>query len=266
MKLQVYFSILKRPPFSILLCIGLLVWLFLLLQPIVMVEFNIPVHGHAHHHIHTHQRNGLWSVIMQTINIHWFLMLIAMMFPLLSDAVLAIWRKNFPRKRYMGLTAFFIGYIIFWTFIGIVLLFLTEILNSILDSSKELVLGCILVILLFWQATPWKQMSLNRCHIPPMINPFGLQSVIDCFSYGLKKAFYCVGTCWPLMWISLVTMQHTMYLMPLFTFMMYFEQNLPWKPEQWRIPYLYSFHNFYKQLSFKQKNSTHPILRFDRKF
>ena len=162
--------------------------------------------------------------------------------------------------------AFFIDYIVFWTFIGIVLLFLTEILNSILDSSKELVLGCILVILLFWQATPWKQMSLNRCHIPPMINPFGLQSVIDCFSYGLKKAFYCVGTCWPLMWISLVTMQHTMYLMPLFTFMMYFEQNLPWKPEQWRIPYLSSFDNFYKQLSFKQKNSTHPILRFDRKF
>ena len=114
MKLQVYFSILKRPPFSILLCIGLLVWLFLLLQPIVMVEFNIPVH--AHHHIHTHQRNGLWSVIMQTINIHWFLMLIAMMFPLLSDAVLVIWRKNFPRKRYIGLTAFFIDYIVFWTY------------------------------------------------------------------------------------------------------------------------------------------------------
>lgn len=259
MKLQAYLSIVKRPPFSILLGVGLFVWLFLLLQPIFMTQFNMPVEGHLHHHAHVQQSNSLWSVIVQAINIHWFLMLIAMMFPLLSDSVLFIWRKNFPRKRYLGLISFFLGYMFFWTLTGIGLLLATEILNNLFDHSKELILGSIFIALLFWQATPWKQVSLNRCHIPPIINPFGFQSVIDCFNYGLKKAFYCVGMCWPLMWISLFTMQQTMYFMPLFTFIMYFEQSLPWKPEQWRIPYLGLLQKFFRHSTDKNKTalSTH---------
>jgi tyrosinase len=72
MKLQAYFSIVKRPPFSILLGVGLFVWLFLLLQPIFMTQFNMPVEGHLHHHAHVQQSNSLWSVIVQAINIHWF--------------------------------------------------------------------------------------------------------------------------------------------------------------------------------------------------
>jgi predicted metal-binding membrane protein len=108
--------------------------------------------------------------------------------------------------------------------------------------------------------------QLNRCHIPPIINPFGFQSVIDCFNYGSKKAFYCVGMCWPLMWISLFTMQQTMYFMPLFTFIMYFEQSLPWKPEQWRIPYLGLLQKFLDTQLIRIKLHYLHILRFHRKF
>lgn len=240
MKLHAYLSALNRQPFLTLLSISLVAWVFLLIQPSVSSELlNMPVESHNHHamHVQPAQDNQLWSAILQATSLNWILMLITMMVPLLSESVLYIWRNNFPRKRYSGLFAFFMGYTCVWSCIGIVLFYLNELLFRFFDYKQNLMLSCLVLIMVIWQTTPFKQRSLNRCHFTSRINPFGIHAEISSFQYGIKKAFYCVGTCWALMWISLFTMPKTMYFMPIFTLIMFIEQAQPWQPEHWKIPY-----------------------------
>ncbi|MCU4491373.1 DUF2182 domain-containing protein [Acinetobacter guillouiae] len=241
MKIKNYFSLFKRKSFMIVMKIALLVWLWLIFQNLLSMEQSIAVefvHGEHSHHVHqtNYYENSILSAIHNTINMHWFLMLIAMMLPLLFLSVEDVHKKNFKRKRKLSLILFFIGYMFFWTLIGILLSILTHYLNELLNN--QIILAClIIVVLVLWQITPYKKISLNRCHLPANINPFGLQSGIDNFKFGIKKAWYCVGACWPFMWLCIAWMEPMMYIMPLFTLFLLVEQIQPKRREIWGFQY-----------------------------
>lgn len=238
MKIKKYFSLFERKSFLIAVKIAFLVWIWLIFQNLLLIDHHTVnfVHDelshHAHHNIES--ENSILSAIYGTINMHWFLMLIAMMLPLLFLSIEEIIKKNFKRKRKLSLVLFFIGYIFFWTIISIVLLAITSYLDQILNS--RIIIGCLMVLVfILWQATPYKKISLNRCHLPANINPFGLQSSIDSLKFGIQKAFYCVGTCWPMMWLCLIWMEQMMFIMPLFTIVLLIEQISPKRPEKWGL-------------------------------
>jgi len=52
---------------------------------------------------------------------------------------------------------------------------------------------------LIWQASPLKQICLNRCHDNRPIAVFGFEADLDVFRFGLTHGVWCVGGCWALM-------------------------------------------------------------------
>lgn len=230
---------LRQRPLSILIVGALLTWLYLMVSPWLFSghEYVITSHmidgGHGHHHHHINSP----SVIDQVFNIHWVLMLIAMMLPLHADAIKYVWGKNFPNKRYISILCFWVGYIIVWSIVGLISYAFMSGLEQLYGENSLITLLIFLFLLVVWQASPWKQRSLNRCGFIPVIYPFGWRAFKDSFVYGLKKAGWCVGSCWALMLVSLFLMESSMWMMPLFTVIMFTEQILPLRKEQWHWPF-----------------------------
>lgn len=224
---------LSQPLLLNLIIIAILAWLILLALVILAHD-----DGGAMSHHHHAQTNGLvWEMLTQHLNIHWFLMLVAMMFPLLALPIQNISRKLFSKKRYLGIAGFFLGYIIFWTVVGTLLSSVMTWIANASEVSDIYQIEVIALILVVWQATPWKQYCLNRHHFLHVINPFGWHAFYDSFKYGLKNAFWCVGSCWAIMWFSLAVMKFGMWSMPFFTILMFIDQNRRWQPAKWNTPF-----------------------------
>ena len=235
MTIEKYCSLFGRKYFAISVKIALLIWLWLIFDSFIYIE-STHVHGDISHHVHKDidTKHPVLLAMNSIFSMHWLLMLLSMMLPLLFISIEEVVKNNFKRKVKINLSLFFIGYVIFWAITSIVLITVSFYLNKIL--SNQLLLGFLfLLISILWQCTPYKKYFLNRCHLPAKINPFGIRSSIDSFTFGIKKSFYCVGTCWPIMWICLVWMQPTMLIMPFLTIFLLDEQLSPRRYEKWGL-------------------------------
>lgn len=228
---------LGQPLLRNLIVIAILAWFILLVVEnanLILPNDGADTIGH-HHHV---EDDGLaWKLLTQHINLHWFLMLVTMMLPLLALPIQIISRKLFSKKRYVGMVGFFLGYITFWTLVGTLLSLVMTWIASASAVSNIYQIEIIALIWVVWQATPWKQYCLNRHHFLPVIHPFGWHAFYDSFKYGLKNAFWCVGSCWGIMWFSLAVMKFGMWSMPFFTILMFIDQNRRWQPAKWNIPF-----------------------------
>lgn len=237
-KARYYKAMLSQPLLRNLIVIAILAWLILLgLENANLILANNGGDTISHHHHHVKIDGSAWEMLTQHLNLHWFLMLVTMMLPLLSLPVENVSRKLFSRKRYVGIAGFFLGYIVFWTFVGT---FLSSIMTFFSDAFEYVSIYQIEItafIVVLWQATPWKQYCLNRHHFLPVINPFGWHAFYDSFKYGLKNAFWCVGSCWAIMWFSLAVMKFGMWSMPFFSILMFIDQNRRWQPATWNMPF-----------------------------
>ncbi|MEZ2127638.1 MULTISPECIES: DUF2182 domain-containing protein [unclassified Sinorhizobium] len=135
----------------------------------------------------------------------WLAMLIAMMPPLLSAPLLHVWRESLGRRRWRAIGLFLCAYIFIWMVAGGLLIPTAVLVQSLL---LEIGVDSIVVaafIALSWQVTPWKQLSLNRCHRRPTLAAFGLDAELDALRFGFMRALWCVGTCWALMLCTLLS-------------------------------------------------------------
>lgn len=144
--------------------------------------------------------DGLISIVLS-----WLVMIVAMMPPLLSGPLLHIWRRSFSRRRPRALAGFLLGYLSIWIVVGVVLVPFALVLSGLsLANGFWPVLPAILVAI-FWQLTPYKQQSLNRCHERPPLAAFGTQADIDVLRFGLARGISCAGSCWAFMLVILVS-------------------------------------------------------------
>lgn len=231
--LRHYSWLFEHRVFLYLCFISLFIWILLLIQDLALIQLIGLTH--FEHHGNFEKNHGfMLAPLNQILSLHWISMLLVMMLPLLFLSIDQVIQKNFKRKRIWGILLFFGGYIVLWSSAGMILSIMTLVLSRLLDSSFLLSLF-ILIAMILWQVTPYKQMSLNRCHFDAPINPFGIRAGIDCFLYGLKKAGYCITGCWPFMWLCIAWMQPTMYIMPVFTMFLLYESLRPKRAEVWGL-------------------------------
>src|SRR6476619_4277172 len=106
----------------------------------------------------------LWaanSVVWLVID--WVLMLVAMMAPMLVAPLYHIRICTFARRRIRSMTLFVAGYGTIWMIAGIAIGIVGLAATWFMPQSylPAMIVG---LIALIWQASPFKQRCLNRCH------------------------------------------------------------------------------------------------------
>lgn len=247
MKIRACLSALSEPPLPVLLLLSLLAWLVMFYNGTHDMYAHSPLPHEIVtpmlHHVHDESSINIQSheKSLVTIAWMWLFMVIAMMFPLLSDPIRQVWTRNFPRKRLTGIFAFLTTYISVWMLIGMVLSAIAAFMQQHSNDNEWLSLGAALSIILLWQSSPWKQACLNHCHILPRISPFGLAAERDCGYYGFVKGAWCVGSCWALMLLPMLAMKSGTLVMLIASVVMFIEQLLPSRPVRWQLPYRWLF-------------------------
>lgn len=162
--------------------------------------------------------------------------LVAMMAPLLSEPIRQLWARSFPRRRLIAISFFVIAYTTTWMLAGIILLIAAKQLQAISKNDWLTAPGIALLVLIIWQASPWKQICLNYCHWQPRLSPFGIAAHWDCFRFGLIKGFWCIGSCWAFMFLPLVFVNAGLPLMLLTSLILVAERCHTARPARWQVP------------------------------
>jgi predicted metal-binding membrane protein len=151
-----------------------------------------------------HIRTELMVNTPQALLMAWLTMLLAMMPTILTRPLLHIWNRSLSRRRARSIGLFLLGYVTIWILGGAGLAYAALLLVSIefVAGVPALIVG--MVIAIFWQSTPFKQASLNRCHSKPPLSAFGLHADTDAARYGLQSGLWCLCTCWALMLLPLL--------------------------------------------------------------
>lgn len=218
MRIRLYLLVLAEPPMPVLLFVSLLAWLALLLN-------GNHMHGEEHHHM---TEMAVAPLLIRSAW-PWFLMLLAMMSPLHALAIRHLWARSLSRRRIRAIALFAVGYIAVWMLVGAVLVVGAEQLKGYrMGEWVAPLMGLLIVIL--WQVSPWKQICLNRCHWVARLSAFGVAADRDCLRFGLVKGFWCVGTCWALMFLPLLFTSAGLPLMLLISLFLLIEQYQPARP------------------------------------
>lgn len=89
-----------------------------------------------------------------------------------------------------------------------------------------------------WQLTPAKQRCLNRSHAHPALAAFGVPADLAALRFGLAHAYGCLGSCRPLMALSLtVSPPIEMAVMVVATLWLAGERIDGPAPPLWRLHY-----------------------------
>lgn len=133
----------------------------------------------------------------------WAAMLLAMMPPLLTSPLRHVLQRSLMRRRIRAIGLFLFGYAGVWLSAGLLLAAGTLVLQGIAAAASLPPLAAAALVAMAWQATPLKQMSLNRCHGRPPLAAFGFRADMDVLRYGAFHGVCCVGACWALMLLPL---------------------------------------------------------------
>ena len=166
----------------------------------------------------------------------WLLMLVAMMPPLLTDAVSHVWTRSLKRRRRRQVLLFTAGYGFVWMTAGWLLV--SGVARLVITFLPGLLAApAAVAVAALWQATPAKQACLNRCHALPPLSAFGLAADRDVVRFGMATGGSCVGSCWALMLVpSVINSAHAVVMLAAMAFMLA-ERQARCRPAAWRIPF-----------------------------
>lgn len=134
----------------------------------------------------------------RAITAGWVLMLIAMMGPLTIPALHHIRFTSLARRRVRAIAMFVAGYGAIWLAYGFLFGAIERMSLSVAQASYVPATFAVFAALV-WQASPYKQICLNRCHENRPIAVFGFEADLDVLRFGLTHGVWCVGGCWALM-------------------------------------------------------------------
>lgn len=167
----------------------------------------------------------------------WIAMLLAMMSPLLSQPTQDIWQRSLPRRRWRAIGLFLAGYATPWLAAGAVLP-VVVLAITVFAGNDVSAFAVGLAICLIWQASPWRQRAMNRCHRRPRLGAFGMQADRDTLRYGLEHGTACTHACWAWMLLPLLLAGGWhMVIMGLVTLGIAYERTLPPRSPNWHLPF-----------------------------
>lgn len=164
---------------------------------------------------------------------NWALMLVAMMAPMLVAPIYHIRISSFVRRRTRSTILFAAGYGIIWmaagaVFVGVELMVTGLIPQSCLPAT---IVGLIAVV---WQASPFKQRCLNRCHSHRPLAAFGIAADLDVLRMGLEQGLWCTGSCWAAMLFPMLLPEGHVAAMAAVAVLMFCERLDPPRAPAWR--------------------------------
>lgn len=238
MRLRAVLSLLREPPWPVLLFVTSCGWIALAAcrGAMDMSTFCGAASGAWFSESAYALRTGLLFITPAGLAASWLLMLVAMMTPVLAGPLHHLWVRSLARRRRRAIFVFLVAYLAIWMSVAPFLTLATVALrvgSGMLGVPSGLTA---LAIAVAWQASPWKQACLNRCHWTPRLSPFGLAADRDCLHYGTVNAAWCVGTCWALMLVSVATADAHLIVMALAAAAMIADRLRPARPARWHFP------------------------------
>jgi predicted metal-binding membrane protein len=163
----------------------------------------------------------------------WALMLVAMMSPMLVAPIYHIRISSFARRRTRSIAFFVAGYGAVWMAAGAILLVVAIAAKWFLPQSylPATIVGLIGIA---WQASPFKQRCLNRCHSHRPLAAFGFSADFDVFRLGFEHGMWCVGSCWAAMLFPLLLAEGHFVAMAAVSILMFCERLDPPATPSWR--------------------------------
>jgi hypothetical protein len=165
-------------------------WWALSLSAVAWVAMIAPAGADAHHHM---EMEGRWSAWVGGFR-HWSLMSIAMMLPLMVEAVRTVAARSLWSRRDRAICAFLCGYLGLWLLAGGVLT-LAVVLANANREINPLVVAVVFALAAGWQFTPAKRVALSWCHRTQPLALRGWSADCDCFRYGFTLGVGCLASC-----------------------------------------------------------------------
>lgn len=166
----------------------------------------------------------------------WAVMLAAMMLPLLTTPIAHVRYSSFRHRRNRATALLLLGYCGIWMLAGAVLLPLAAVAGmSVPGSSWWIAALAALAITVVWQASPARQICINRAHNHRALAAFGFAADLDAFRFGLEHGFWCAGSCWGLMLLPMLLPSGHVAAMIVAAVLMFCERLEPAAPPAWRF-------------------------------
>jgi predicted metal-binding membrane protein len=152
---------------------------------VFIVRHAIAHWGHAHHHV----------MPLPTEEIHWVLMVVAMMMPLAIGTFDRAALRGLWRRRARSVLLVLAGYLAPWAIAGIPV----SVVRGAPLARTYAAAGVAFVLAAAWTWVPFYATARRACHRAIPLAPRGVRADVDCLRYGVAFGLPCVVTCWPLM-------------------------------------------------------------------
>jgi len=165
--------------------------------------------------------------------IDWALMLVAMMGPMLIAPLYHIRISSFDRRRMRSMALFIAGYGAIWMAAGVLIVAVELAAASVFRQSylPAIIVG---LVALVWQASPFKQRCLNRCHSHRPLAAFGFAADLDVLRLGLETGIWCTGSCWAAMLFPMLLPAGHFFAMAAVALLMFCERLDPPRMPAWQ--------------------------------
>jgi predicted metal-binding membrane protein len=208
------------------LAVSLIAWIVILLEP------------RASSCCSANGAGASWKMLLAAtppgaLAMDWTLMLVAMMAPMLVAPLYHIRLSSFARRRRRSMALFIAGYGAVWMAAGVAIVAVELVATWRLPQSylPAAIVGLIAVV---WQASPFKQRCLNRCHNHRPLAAFGIAADLDVLRLGLDTGVWCSGSCWAAMLFPMLLPDGHFVAMAAVALLMFCERLDPPRAPTWQ--------------------------------
>jgi predicted metal-binding membrane protein len=150
---------------------------------------------------HSPASQAPWTLAVAQVP-HWVLMTVVMMGPVALAGIRHTGRNSLQWRRGRAMAEFAAAYLAVWTAFGAVALAVTARLSLLSGTAG---LGAVLTLAAGWQLSPLKRRCLRNCHRSVPLPLHGWPAERGAVVFGLRHGASCLGTCWCLMLVMVVT-------------------------------------------------------------
>lgn len=162
------------------------------------------------------------------------LMLVAMMSPLVIPEIHHVHFTSLARRRARSITLFVVGYAGVWIVCGALLMGAGLVAQGLAPGSYiPAAVACLIAYV--WQASPFKQLSLNKCHVNPPLRAFGPGADLDTLRFGYSRGLWCAVSCGPLMLLPMLLPEGHLAAMAAVAVFVYCERLEDPAPRVWKM-------------------------------
>lgn len=123
----------------------------------------------------------------------WSLMCVAMTVPVTLPALRHVYANSIRRRRQWATAVYLMAYLTVWVAVGVLPAAVRVPVEGRLVAIAAL---CVAAV---WQLTRTKRRALLACRRTIPLPPQGRRADAACVRFGMRQAWRCVVSCWPMM-------------------------------------------------------------------